>query len=212
MPGHIRVLLVDSPALLRRCLTTLLGRKRHLDIVGDAGTGPEALAQARALQPDVVLVDPAIPDAGPALVADLCSQTPAGAVVVLTSDAKQGTVARMLHLGARGYLEKDCDVEAVAQCIERVYAGELVITAPPSATLPQDFAAFRETDPAASLTPRELEVMPLAAVGRTNREIGLQLCITEHTVKSHLARILRKLQLDNRTQLSIYATQQGIVH
>ncbi|HEY3115691.1 MAG TPA: response regulator transcription factor [Chloroflexota bacterium] len=210
MPDRIRVLLVDSPTLLRKCLATLLGRKRHLEIVGDAGTGPDALAQARALSPDVVLVDPSVPEAGPALVADLCSQTPALAVVILTAEAKQGTVARLLHHGARGYLEKDCDVEAVAQCIERVYAGEVVIGSPSPEALTQDLAAFRDADQA-SLTGREVEVMRLAAVGRTNREIGLQLCITEHTVKSHLARILGKLGLDNRVQLSIYANQKGIV-
>lgn len=210
MRGPIRVLLVDSPALLRRSLALLLSRRRRLEIAGEAGNGTEALAQIRANAIDVVLVDPAVPEGGPKLVADLCGQDPSPAVVVLTAGAQHGAVARMLQQGVRGYLEKDCDIEAVARCIERVYAGEVVIGPTAADSLPQDFTAFRRPA-AADLTHRELEVLRLVADGRTNAEVGKRLYITEHTVKSHLARMLGKLGFDNRVQLATFAAQQSIV-
>lgn len=93
--------------------------------MGDAGTGPEAVQQARSVAPDVVLVDPAVPEGGPSLVSDLCVEAPTAAVVVLASRTWEGSVAHMLREGVRGYLEKSCDVAAVVQCVERVHAGKL---------------------------------------------------------------------------------------
>jgi DNA-binding NarL/FixJ family response regulator len=210
MSEAVRVLVVDSPALVRECLATLLRRKPQIEVVGDAGTGRDALEQARSATPDVVLVDPAVPDGGPSLVADLCSEVPAAGVVVLTSRTGDGSVARMLQQGVRGYLEKSCDLAAVAQCIKRVHAGEVVIARTLSESLPKDFETFRHGHSAA-LTPREREVLGLVADGLTNGEIARQLCITEHTVKSHLGKILGKLGVDNRVQLATYATEQHIL-
>lgn len=210
MPQRIRVLLVDSPSLFRRCLGIALGRGRRIEIVGDAGSGPEALSEARSLAPDVVVVDPAVPNGGPGLVAELSHQVPGAAVVVLTARARQGTVARMLEHGARGYLEKECDVRDVAQCIERVHAGEVAVASPAAEGLSKDLAASRNAV-SRSLTLREIEVVRLAADGRTNGEIAQALCITEHTVKSHLTKILGKLGFANRVQLATYAAQLGLV-
>jgi two-component system, NarL family, response regulator DevR len=209
MPDRIRVLLVDSPALIRQCLSLLLGRKRRLEIVGEAGSRREALDQVASLSPDVVLVDPAVPDGGPSLVAELCTQAPDTAVVVLTGTASEGSVARMLQQGVRGYLEKSCDLAAVVQCVERVNTGEVVIARSLSGSLPCDFETYRD-GAASALSSREREVLSLVADGRTNGEIARDLYITEHTVKSHLARILSKLRLDNRVQLATYATQLNL--
>lgn len=208
MPEPIRVLLVDSPTLVRRCLAAVLGRRRRLAVVAEAGSGPEAIAESRSVHPDVVLVDPQVPDGGLQLVAELCGETPTGAVVVLTAETRDG-VARVLEHGARGYLDKHCDVEDVARCIERVHAGDVVIAQNLAGSLPDDFSAFRGShSPAVSR--REVEVLRLVAGGRTNQEIASELFITEHTVKSHLAKMLGKLGLNNRVQLATYAAQHGI--
>jgi len=209
MPEPIRVLLVDSPTLVRRCLAAVLGRRRRLAIVAEAGSGPEALAGSRSIRPDVVLVDPQVPEGGLQLVAELCAETPTGAVVVLTAETREGTVARVLEHGARGYLDKHCDVEDVARCIERVHAGEVVIAQNLARSLPGDFSAFRGSDSPA-VSRRELEVLQLVAGGRTNQAIAHELFITEHTVKSHLAKMLGKLGLNNRVQLATYAAQHGV--
>jgi DNA-binding NarL/FixJ family response regulator len=178
-------------------------------VVADVGTGPEALQQARAASPDVVLVDPAVPDGGLALVSNLCSEVPNSAVVVLTSRTWEGSVANMLRQGVRGYLEKTCELSAVVDCLERVQAGEVVIAKSLSDGLPQDFETFRGGP--STLTRREQEVLGLVANGLTNGQIARQLSITEHTVKSHLTKILGKLGVDNRVQLAAYATERSIL-
>ncbi len=206
MSDPIRVLLVDSPRLLRHCLAQVLGRRRRLRIVGEAETGSEALAAARAAAPDVIVVDPRIGNPGASIVGELCAEMPDAAILVLTQEGEPGLVARALHDGARGYLNKQCGVEELAQGIERVYSGELVL----SAALTDPAVRGLSAGPNAGLTRRELDLLPLVARGQTNQQIAGALCITEHTVKAHLARILRKLGMGNRVQLASYAAQHGM--
>ena len=201
---------MDSPALERECLAAALGRRRRLQVVADTGTGAEALDQARSTSPDVVVVDPAVPEGGPSLVSRLCAEASGAAVVILASRRWEGSVAQMLREGVRGYLEKSCDVAAVVHCLERVHAGEVVIARSLSESLPRDFESFRG-GPSSALTRREQEVLELVANGLTNGEIAQRLCVTGHTVKSHLRKILGKLRVDNRVQLARYATEQSIL-
>ena len=206
MSDAIRVMLVDSPRLLRHCLAQVLGRRRRLTIVGEAETGSEALAAARIATPDVIVVDPRINAPGASIVGDLCAEMPDTAVLVLTLDSEPGLVARALQDGARGYLQKQCEVDELAQGIERVHGGELVL----SAALTDPAVRGLQAGANGGLTRRELDLLPLVARGRTNQQIADALCITEHTVKAHLARILRKLSLGNRVQLASYAAQHGM--
>ncbi len=209
MPQSVRVLLVDTPALPRSCLATVLNRRRWLHVVGEVGTGGDALAEVHSLQPNVVVVDPDVPGGGTKLVSDLVEQLQGGAVVVL---AHAGAVApdQALQAGARGYLEKDCDADAVARTIDRVHEGELVV---PQSSMEEVMrtlgAASPRTRHTRELSEREREVLRLVARGCTNREIAAELIITEHTVKAHLAKIQRKLALSNRFQLTSYAVQNG---
>lgn len=212
MPEPIGVLLVDGQTLLRRCLVTLLGRRRDFRVVGEAATGDDALAQARVLKPDVVVVDPDVPRGGAELVSELCRELSQCSVVVLTGGGGSGEASRVLRAGARGYLEKTCQLEDLVRAIQRVRLGELVV-APAAAG-----AVFHHADGHPGhgagqerLTGRELEVLRLVAQGRTNPEIARELTITEHTAKGHLAKILAKLKLDNRVQLATYAMRQGLV-
>ncbi len=209
MSHSIRVLLVDAPALARACLAAVLNRRRWLDVVGEAGCGSDAFAAARALQPNVVVVDPDVPEGGTRLVSQLADELPEAAVVVLTN---AGTVPphRALQAGARGYLEKDCDPGAVAKAIERVNAGELVVAPASAAAVVRTLGAGGTRDGySRELTGRECEVLRLVARGCTNREIAAELVITEHTVKAHLAKIQSKLGLVNRVQLTSYAVRNG---
>jgi two-component system response regulator DesR len=127
MVEPIRILLVEIPTLSRRCLAALLNRRRGFRVVGEAASGPHALEQARRLAPDIALVEPAVPGGGPRLVAQLCRDTPCGAVLVLTLGGAAGAARRALEAGARGYLEKDCEPEELVRAIERVRAGDLIV-------------------------------------------------------------------------------------
>ena len=203
----IRVVLVDHPGLSRHGLVALLARRRGLRVVGEADTGMEALALARTVQPDVVIVEPAVPGGGLKLIAELCREVPRCAVLVLTEPTNDDAVGGALKAGARGYLQKSCEPEDLVRTIERVHLGELVVAAHNAPVLNGHGRSQGSPD---GLTDRELEVIRLVARGRTNPGIAHELGITEHTAKEHLANILDKLGLENRVQIATYAVQRGL--
>ena len=212
MPTITRILLVDGSALFRRALATLLNHRRGLRVVGEAASGAEALAQCQEAQPDVVLLDPAINDGGPGLIAELARRQPSCAVVVLCDDSTNEQASAVLQAGARGYLLKSCEPDDLVRTIERVRAGELVVS-PAVAGM-----VFRSTGiqpdrgrDLSTLTDREREVLSLVALGKTNAQIAQELAITEHTVKTHLAKVLGKLRAENRVQLAALAVEHGLV-
>jgi DNA-binding NarL/FixJ family response regulator len=212
MAHEIRLLLVDTPTLARRCLAALLNRRRGLRVIGEAASGPDALAAAQALAPDMVVVEPAVPNGGAQLVAALCRQVPGRAVLVLAQPGDDVAASRALQAGARGYLIKDCEPDHLVRTIERVNAGELVVAPEAARVMLREFAGeeARGAESGDALTAREREVLGLVAYGRTNPGIAQELSITEHTVKGHVAKILRKLRVDNRVQLAAYATQRRL--
>jgi NarL family two-component system response regulator LiaR len=207
----IRLLIVDSQTLLRRCLIMFLNRRRGLEVVGEAATGAEAQALAQALQPDVAIVEPGLPDGGADLVAGLVLAAPTCAVLVLAVETRPDAASRMLGAGARGYLQKTCEPDDVVQAVERVHRGELVVASQGAETVLSELSgeSTRGAGPDA-LSPREFDVLRLITQGQTNSEIARELSITEHTVKGHLGKILAKLGLDNRVQVATYAVQQGL--
>ena len=207
MSDPIRVLLVDSPRLFRNCLAQSLGRRKRLTVVGDVESCAEAVAVARETRPNVIVVDPSVGTPGERPVGALCTSVPEAAVLVLTLEVEPGLIARALHDGARGYLQKECGVDDLAHGIERVHSGELVVG---SALGDPAVRGLSQGPAAVKLTRRELDLLPLIAQGQTNQQIARVLCITEHTVKAHLARILGKLGLENRVQLASYAAQHGV--
>lgn len=180
-------------------------------MIGEAGSGSQALAEAQALRPDLVVVEPEVPEGGPPLVADLSRGAAGCAVLVLTGGGDEGAASRALQAGARGYLVKDCAPEELVRAIERVHDGELVLASGAAEAVLKDLG----TDPERAsgplgLTAREGDVLGLVVQGRTNPEIARALCITEHTVKGHVARILRKLGVGNRVELAAHATRDGL--
>jgi two-component system, NarL family, response regulator LiaR len=209
MSDSIRLLLVDHHRLLRRCLVVVLNRRRGLQVAGEAESGEQARAQASSLQPDVIVVEPEVPGGGDALIADLQREAPESVLLVLTAGMTDVS-RRALAAGVRGCIQKDCDPGDVAQAIKRVHAGELVVAPAVVASMVSTASNPGNGTVSAGLTERELDVLRLVTMGRTNPEIALELFITEHTVKGHLANILSKLSLDNRVQLATYALQNGL--
>ena len=203
----IRVLLVDHPGLSRSGLVALLTRRRGLRVIGQADNGLAALSLARAAQPDVVIVDTTVPDAGLKVVTDLCREVHGCTVLVLTQQTSDDAVSGALQAGARGYMLKSCEPEALVRTIQRIHLGEVVVAAQTSSVRN---GLVRSPGAPDGLTERELEVLRLVARGRTNPSIAHELSITEYTAKEHLANILAKLGLENRVQIATYAVHHGL--
>jgi DNA-binding NarL/FixJ family response regulator len=203
---------VDNARLDRRLLAAFLSRRRRFSVVGEAENGKRALAQARALRPDVVLVEPEVFEGGPELVGALCAATPRSLLLVLTRAKHEESPRPLLQAGARGYLRKDdCEPEDVVRAIERVIAGEVVLGPGAGKSIFSDVDADQpRSSDLGGLSGREREVLSLIAAGATNREIARELYITENTVKGHVATILNKLGLDNRVQLATFALRHDL--
>ncbi len=213
MTDSIRLVLIDQPTLLRRSVVAYLQRRRGLCVVADSGSGALGLGLARSHIPNVVIVEPDVPEGGRDLIVELCRAIPNGVVIVLTdsSASASGTsISEALHAGARAYLDKGCAPEDLVRAVQRAVAGEVLVAANPKAVAPDVNAAASTNAAASLLTNREREVVQLVATGFTNAEVARSLSITEHTAKGHLAQILRKLGLANRVQLATFALQQGL--
>jgi DNA-binding NarL/FixJ family response regulator len=209
----IRVLLVDDHELVRTGLRTMLGGDPGVDVVGDADSGAAALAQARALAPDLVLLDARMPDMdGDEVCQRLLIEMPGVAVVILTTFAEDDLVRRCVRAGARGYLLKDIAHLDLGRNLRAVMRGEAVID---SKVAPAILAAARQVAEAPSasqsLNPRQREVLRLVAEGLSNREIAARTHLSEHTVKGYVEEILERLGARNRVHAAIVATKQGLI-
>ena len=209
----IRVLVADDQGIVRKGIRALLAQVAGIVVVGEARNGQEAVAQALALQPDVTLMDLAMPVMdGIEAIRQITAQQAGAPILVLTSFTTDDKVFPAIKAGALGYLLKDSEPADLIQAIRQVSRGEASLhpsialqvlrelRRPPQAEAPPD-----------ALTPREVEVLQLVAKGLTNRQIGAQLNTTEATIKTHVSSILSKLQLANRVQATLYALQEGFV-
>ncbi len=211
MSEPIRLVLIDHHTLLRRCLAAAFNRRRGFRVVGDAATGSDGLSLARSCQPDIIVVDPDMPEGGPQLIELLCEEVPTASVIALTL-CHEDMAKQALLAGARGCIEKTCEPDDLMRAVKVVHAGEMVMGSPMMDTILESLNGAEPVPPVTSvLTERELEVLPLVVEGRTNAEIARELYITEHTSKGHVAKILSKLSLDNRVQLAAFAIQHGLV-
>jgi DNA-binding NarL/FixJ family response regulator len=214
----IRVLLVDDHRLVRAGLAMLLERDGDLEVVGHAEDGESAVAQARRLRPDVVLMDIQMPRMdGLEATRRILAENAAAAtrVVVLTTFETDEYVAEAIRAGASGFVLKDTEPAALREAVRVVAAGEALLS--PSATrrLIAAFASYGSpaVDRArlALLTDRELEVVVLVARGRTNKEIADALHLSPATVKTHVSRAMMKLDSHDRAQLVVAAYETGLV-
>ncbi len=212
----VRVLVVDDQRLMREGIASLLDIQPGLQVVGTAGNGQEALAQAAALEPDVVLMDVRMPVMdGVAAAAALKEQRPACVVLMLTTFDDEDYVVKALQAGARGYLLKDTPAADLAQAIRLAQAGIYQLDPGVAGKLVGRLGGAAPEAAASSLavplTERELGVLRLIARGATNREIAEKLVISEGTVKNHISSILSRLGLRDRTEAAIYAHEHRLI-
>ena len=201
----VRVLIVDDHPVVREGLRAVLSAEPDIVVVGEVGTGEEALLLATELRPDVVLMDLRL---GGMDGVETTTRILAGGsshVLVLTTYDADGDIVRALAAGATGYLLKDTPREELARGVRAAARGETVLAPPVAARL-----ATRVRGPAApALTPREVEVLRGIARGLSNPDIGRQLFISEATVKSHVTRIFEKLGVNDRTAAVTTAISRG---
>jgi DNA-binding NarL/FixJ family response regulator len=213
----IRIVVADDQDLVREGLRLMLDAEPDLEVVGEARTGLEALAQTRRHDPDVVVMDIRMPELDGIEATARLTQTGARArVLVLTTFDLDEYVYRALKAGASGFLLKDATREQLASAVRTVRTGNALLAPAITRRLIDEFCrtppaqeALRQT--ASRLSARELEVLRLVAEGLSNAEIAARLYLGEATVKSHVARVLAKLDLRDRVQMVAYGYESGLL-
>lgn len=205
----IRVLVVDDHAVVREGLRTFLRLQKGIQVIGEAGDGAEAVAEARRLAPDVVLMDLVMPKLdGVEAMRRIRADRPQTRVIVLTSFDDDEKLMAAVHVGAAGYLLKTARPREVVRAIRAAHAGEAVIDPKAAGRL---LDVLSRTEPAAQpLTPRELEVLAFLCRGLPNKRIALELGLSEKTVKAHVGHIFGKLGVTDRTQAALVAVREGL--
>jgi DNA-binding NarL/FixJ family response regulator len=202
----ISVLVADDHSVVCEGLVSLIRRESNMRVVGEASNGREAVDLWRKHRPDVILLDLRMPELdGLDVIKQIREEDEKGRIVVLTSFDGDEDVYCAVRAGANGYLLKDAPPEALMDCIRRVNAGETCVPVPLVAKLAKRVSA--ET-----LSERQLDVLKHIAQGKSNKEIGTALFITESTVKSHIEVILSKMNVISRTEAVVHATRSGLIH
>ncbi len=214
----ISVLIADDQDLVREGLRMLLEAEPDLAVAGEAGDGREALAQARLLDPDVILMDVRMPQMnGIEATARLVQGGCRARILMLTTFNLDEYVYHALKAGASGFLLKDASREQLTGAVRAVSAGETLLAPAITRRLIEDYCrgpapgAAPAATAAGRLSERELDVVRLVAQGLSNAEIAARLFLGETTVKSHVAHVLAKLDLRDRVQVAVYAYEHGIV-
>jgi DNA-binding NarL/FixJ family response regulator len=212
----ITVLLVDDQRLVRTGFRSILASEADIEVVGEAGDGIEALHLVRAIAPDVVLMDIRMPHMDGLEATRIMLAESTSRVVILTTFDSDDYVYEALRAGASGFLLKDAPADQLLTAIRCAASGDALIDPTVTRRLIDRFTRpvrAAETSPAQlrDLTDRELQVLRLIAGGRSNTEIAAELVIEESTVKSHVGRILTKLNLRDRVQAVVIAYESGLV-
>ncbi len=212
----IRVVVADDQALVRAGFRMILRAEPGIEVVGEAGDGAAAVAAARDLAPDVVLMDVRMPEVdGIEATRRIVRAAGGPRVLVLTTFDLDEYVFGALRAGASGFLLKDAPEDQLTAAIRVVAAGGALFAPSVTRRLIEDFVRRDGSRPEPpqldGLTPREADVLRLVARGRSNAEVARELVVSEHTVKSHVASILRKLGLRDRTQAVVAAYEGGLV-
>lgn len=213
MPKEIiKVLVVDDHPIFRRGLCAEINLDPGMKVIAEAKDGMEAVEFASKLNPDVILMDAVMPRKnGVDATAEIVRNNPYIRVLILTSFSEDDRMLAAVKAGAMGYILKDRHPEEVLQAIRDLYNGKSSLDPNIARHLLHELPARNTSQAESVLTKRELEVMKYVARGIPNKEIALQLHVEEATVRSHVGNILSKLNLANRSQLTLYAVRKGLV-
>jgi DNA-binding NarL/FixJ family response regulator len=213
----IRVLICDDHALFRRGLMMVLEDEDDIEVIAEAANGAEAIELARALAPDVVLMDVRMPKVdGIAATRSILEAIPNANVIMLTVSDEEDDLFEAMKAGAAGYLLKEISIDEVGKSVRCVHQGQRLVTPSLATKLISEFAGISGRAPsrgvdAPQLTPRELEVLRHVADGATNRHVASRLGISENTVKNHVRNILEKLRLHSRMEAVLYAMREKLL-
>ena len=219
--NKIRVLIVDDHQVVREGLASVLKTKDHIDVVGLAVNGRDAVEKAGQLVPDVVLMDISMPGMDGVEATHLIKkENPQIGIVILTMYAEEEYIFELVRAGVGGYLLKDADSAQIAAAIRAITKGESVIHPVIASKILSEFARLSSdrTRPEKgiefehNLSERELTVLALVANGKTNKEIAVSLKISEKTVKNHIRNIFHKLNVSDRTEAAILALREGLIN
>ena len=202
---RMRILIADDHSVVREGLVSLVKRERDMVVVAEASNGREAVELWKQHRPDVTLLDLRMPELdGVSAIKEIREFHPDAHIIVLTTFDGDEDIYRAIKAGAKGYLLKDTAREALMECIRRVHAGETCIPASLAAKLAERVSGQ-------ALSTREIEVLQRVATGKSNKEIGAELFISEGTVKTHVKSIFTKLDVVSRTEAIATATRRGLI-
>lgn len=213
---QIRIVLADDHNVVRRGLRLLLESQPEFSVVGEAADGKQAVEQAEATNPDVVVLDIAMPNlSGIEATQRIAAAYPQTAVVVLSMHSDEGYVLRALKAGAKGYLLKDSAESDLIQAIKAVHEGKTFFSQEVSKMLVEDYVREIRTrgveDSYELLTTREREILQLLAEGRSNKEIAAKLNLSLYTVETHRRNLQDKLNLHSFAELILYAVRKRVI-
>jgi two-component system NarL family response regulator len=202
---RIRILIADDHTVVREGLVSLVKRKSDMVIVAEARNGREAVDLWKEHRPDVALLDLRMPELdGVSAIKEIRELDPNAHIVVLTTYDGDEDIYRAIKAGAKAYLLKDTARDALVDCVRKVHAGETYLPAPLAAKLAERVSG-------AALSAREVEVLQRMGAGKSNKEIGAELFISEGTVKTHVKSIFTKLDVVSRTEALATATRRGLI-
>lgn len=214
MNERIQMVIVDDHPLLREGVAHTLRAEPDIDVVGEGATADEAICLTRHLLPDVILLDIHIPGGGITAARAIAATCPVTKIVMLTVSAEEDDVLAALKAGAQAYILKGVAARELVQIVRAVCSGEVWVTPNLAASLLMDLThttekARAEPSPLNDLTEREHEILTLVAAGKSNKEVGQQLFLTEKTVKHYMTNILQKLHVRNRVEAALLLQKVG---
>ena len=212
----IRIIVADDHTLFRKGLRSLLEHLEGMDVVGEVSNGPEAVALAQELVPDVVLMDIQMPVmSGIEATKQILQENPHIGIILVTMFDDAESVLSGMRAGARGYVLKGAEPHELKHAIEAADRGEVLLSPAIAAKLVRRFEVLPDPQEVRTLyeelTPREMDVLRLAAEGMSNKEIAAQLILSEKTVKNRITNIFAKLRVNDRTQAVLHALRTGLV-
>lgn len=212
MSERIRILVVDDHTVVRKGLCSLLSADKYgIEVVGEAANGREAIEKAQQLQPEVVLMDIVMPELnGIEAISAILEENPEIRILVLTSHAEDDLLLQAIEAGALGYLMKDASPDELVSTIKSVHLDRMSLPLELARKVMLRSSSSDQNQPISQLTERELDVLKCVAEGQSNKQIASQLSVSVTTVRTHVSSLLRKLALENRTQLALYARKHEL--